>query len=189
MANILDLTLLKEFSQIFVWLLIFVVSYGILQAANIFHSKGLHALIALALTVLIGTTGSTSIITSMTPWFVILGFFLVFLLVLGQFVGLKQADVLSVFSGKGVMWYLFAVLAIGTVIALVSAGQHQGESKDNKTLTGGAVEGAGEAQTQSQTPGQTIINVLTNPKVLGLILILAIAIVTVALMAGGSSIA
>src|SRR3989338_1980421 len=104
MANILDLTLLREFSQIFVWILIFVVSYGILQAANIFHSKGLHALIAVALTVLIGTTGSTSVLTSMIPWFVVLGFFLVFILILGQFIGLKQTDVLSVFGGKGTIW-------------------------------------------------------------------------------------
>ena len=183
MANILDLTLLREFSQIFVWILIFVVSYGILQAANIFHSKGLHALIAVALTVLIGTTGSTSVLTSMIPWFVVLGFFLVFILILGQFIGLKQTDVLSVFGGKGTIWYIFAILAIGTVIALISAGQHS-EGNKNRVLPDGVIEEAGEAA--SPTPGQTVINVLTNPKILGLILILAIAAITVALMAGGS---
>ena len=83
MANVLDLGLLKDFSFLFGYLLIFVVVYGLLQITDLFKNRGINALVAIAVTVLIATTtGSMNVITNLTPWFVIAGFFIVFLLVL-----------------------------------------------------------------------------------------------------------
>ena len=72
------------------------------------------------------------------------------------------------------MWWIFVPLMIGLVIALVAGGQFaRGEPKADPETGETAVE-----------PGKAAITTLQEPKILGLILVLAIASVTVALMAG-----
>src|SRR3989338_2257519 len=106
MATVFDFSLLSEFSEIFVLALIFVVVYGVLQITDIFKNRGLHALVAIAVAVILGTTGATTkVITGLAPWFVITGFFLVFLMVLTQFMGVDVHK--TVFGGAGGMWWIF----------------------------------------------------------------------------------
>lgn len=173
MATVFDFGLLSEFSEIFVWALIFVVVYGVLQITDIFKNRGIHALVAIAVAVILGTTGATTtVITGLAPWFVITGFFIVFLTVLAQFIGIDIHK--TVFGGTGGVWWIFVPLMVGLVIALVAGGQFvRGEPKIDP-----------ETGEQIIEPGRAVINILTEPKVLGLILVLSIASVTVALMAG-----
>ena len=85
MATVFDFGLLREFSDIFAWILIFAIVYGILQVTNLLKSRGLHALAAMAITVLLGVTGgATGVVTGLVPWFVITGFFVIFLMVLAE---------------------------------------------------------------------------------------------------------
>lgn len=171
MATVFDIGLLSEFADIFAWILIFVVIYGILQITDIFKNRGIHALIAMSMTVLLGITGGTTqVIAGLAPWFVITGFFVVFLMVLVSFMGGNIQD--TVFGGAGGMWWVFVPLVIGLVIALV-AGPFSGEAEVDPE-TGETI----------LTPGQNVLDVITEPKILGLILILMISSVTVALMAG-----
>ncbi len=176
MANILDVGLLKDFSYLFGWILIFVVIYGILQVIDTFKNRGIHALIALTITVIVATTtGTMTVIRDMTPWFVIIGFFIVFLLVLSNFMGIPTAEVISRFGGKGIVWWIFVPLALGLIISLISGGQFsRGDTTRIDPETGEVIK----------VPGKTVINVITDPKVLGLILILSISSITIALMAG-----
>jgi len=166
MASVFDFGLLKEFSDIFSWVLIFAVLFGILEVTNPFKSRGINALVAISITVLLGTTsGTTAVITSLLPWFVVTGFFMVFLFVLLNFIGVPLQE--TVFSGGAGMWWVLIPLLIGLIIALIGSGQF------SKSEEGGDI-----------TPGQSILNIITEPKVLGFILILVIASITVALMAG-----
>jgi len=171
MATVFDVGLLSEFADIFAWILIFVVIYGVLQITDIFKNRGIHALVAMSMTILLGITGGTTqVIAGLVPWFVITGFFVVFLMVLISFMGGNIQD--TVFGGSSGMWWVFVPLIIGLVIALV-AGPFSGETEvDSET---------GET---ISTPGQNVLDVITEPKILGLILILMISSVTVALMAG-----
>ncbi|MBS3133409.1 hypothetical protein J4470_04810 [Candidatus Woesearchaeota archaeon] len=173
MATVFDFGLLREFSDIFAWILIFAIVYGILQVTNLLKSRGLHALAAMAITVLLGVTGgATGVVTGLVPWFVITGFFVIFLMVLAQFVGVNIQQ--TVFGGSGGVWWIFVPLMIGLVIALVAAGPFaRGEAQIDP-----------ETGEKIITPGKTVINIITEPKVLGLIIILSIASITVALMAG-----
>ncbi len=175
MANVLDLGLLKDFSFLFGYLLIFVVVYGLLQITDVFKNRGINALVAIAVTVLIATTtGSMNVITNLTPWFVIAGFFIVFLLVLTNFMGIPTVDVIGRFGGKSAVWWIFAPLMVGLVISLVTGGQFSRGDTRVDPETGQVIS----------TPGNTVITVITEPKVLGFILILAISTLTIALMAG-----
>ncbi len=176
MANVLDLGLLKDFSFMFGYLLIFVVVYGLLQITDLFKNRGIHALVALAVTVLIATTsGAMAVVSGLTPWFVIVGFFLVFMIVLTNFLGIPTVEVIGSFGGKGVVWWIFVPLMIGLVISLVTGGQFsRGDTTRIDPDTGEVIK----------EPGKTVINVITEPKVLGFILILAISAITIALMAG-----
>ncbi|MAG15546.1 hypothetical protein CMO88_00640 [Candidatus Woesearchaeota archaeon] len=173
MATVFDLGLLSEFSEVFLWILIFVVVYGILQMTDIFKNRGLHALAAISVTIVLGITGSTTtVIEGLAPWFVITGFFIIFLLVLAQFIGVDIHD--TVFGGSSGIWWIFVPLIIGLVISLVAGGQFARETTTIDPETGETIT----------TPGNAVINIITEPKILGFILILAISSVTVALMAG-----
>lgn len=176
MANVLDLGLLKDFSNLFAYLLIFVVAYGILQVTDIFKNKGIHALVAIAVTVIVATTsGVIGIISDLSPWFVILGFFFLFLMVLGNFMGVSTVDIMDRFGGKGVVWWVFVPLMIGLIISLVSGGQlSRGDTTRIDPDTGEVIK----------VPGKTVISIITDPKVLGFILILSISAITIGLMAG-----
>jgi len=166
MANVFDLGLLSQFSDIFVLVLIFAVLFGILQVTNPFKNQGINALVAIAITVLLGTTGGTTeVITGLLPWFVITGIFMVFLFVLLNFVGVPLQE--TVLSGGAGMWWVFIPLIIGLVIALVAGGPF---SKADPGV--------------EPTPGQAVLNLITEPKILGFILIMVIASITVTLMAG-----
>ncbi len=181
MATVLDLSLLKQFSEIFAWLLIFIVTFGILGVTKVFESRGINALIALAVTVLLSTTtGTTGVIRGMLPWFVLVAFFLMFMLVLANFVGIPSSDVLSAFAGsRGAVWWIFTALIIGLTISLVSGGQFSrgGETSINP-VTG----------MEEVTAGKAVINIITEPKVLALIVMLSISAIAVALMAGAPKI-
>ncbi len=176
MANVLDIGLLKDFSYLFGWLLIFVVVYGILQVIDMFKNRGIHALIAITITVIVATTtGTMNVVSDMMPWFVVIGFFVVFLLVLSNFMGIPTTEVISKFGGSGAVWWIFVPLMLGLVISLVSGGQFsRGDTTRIDPDTGEVIK----------VPGKTVINVITDPKVLGLILILSISSITITLMAG-----
>lgn len=177
MATILDIGILEQFSDIFAWIFLFVILYGVLEVANLFKNKGLHALLAISATIVIGiTSGTANVVTDLLPWFVVTGFFVVFLVILAQFVGINIHQ--TFFGGSSGIWWLFVPLIVGLVISLVSSGEF------SRTGTEIHVDPETGEEVEVST-GQTVVGILTEPKVLGMILLLAISAVTVAIMAGG----
>ena len=168
---------MKGFTDIFVWILIFIIVYGALEITNILKNKGLHALFAFAITaVIVLTGGGTNLITAMLPWVVVIAALVFFVLMLGQFAGLDTKEILSNFGGRGLTWYIIVPLFIILIVAWTQG--PSSKAQINET-TGEVVS---EAQPQQQRP---FLGVLTDPKVLGLILVLAIGGMTITLMAGG----
>lgn len=180
MATILDLSFLKSFTDIFVWILVFVVVYGVLEVSNLLKNRGLHALFAFVMTaVVVLTGGGTNIITAMAPWFVVLATFVLFILMLGQFVGLDAKTIISNFGGRGVVWYIGIPLFVILIIAWTQGPQTK--AVVDKT-TGEVIIAETAGQPEERRP---FLDVLQNPKVLGLGLILAVGAMTITLMAGG----
>ncbi|MBI2144902.1 hypothetical protein HYU18_01125 [Candidatus Woesearchaeota archaeon] len=176
MASILDLGLLKGFSDIFVWILVFIIVYGALEVTNLLKNRGLHALFAFVVTaVIVLTGGGTNIIAAMAPWVVVIAAFMFFLLLLGQFAGLEQKQIVSVF-GTGWTW----VLAIPLLIILIVAWTQGPESE----VVVDPVTGE-EIAVDTPREQRPFLGILTDPKVLGLILIMAIGAMTLTMMARG----
>ena len=178
MATILDIGLLKGFSDIFVWILVFVIVYGALEVTNLLKNKGLHALLAFAITaVIVITGGGSNLIVAMVPWVVVIAAFFLFLMMLGQFVGLSAKQILSNFGGegRGVTWYIIIPLLAILIIAWTQTPKEQTtiNPETGETVT---------VEPQTQRP---FIGVLKSPQVLGLVLVLGIAAMTMTLMTGG----
>ena len=167
MATVLDLGLLEQFSDIFAWILIFAVLYGVLQITDIFKSRGINALVAISATILLGlTSGTSDVIAGLLPWFVITAIFMAFLLVMIGFLGINLAE--TPLGGGAGFWWVFVPLIIGIIIALVTGGQFDRDEGEEGSDT---------------SAGKGVINIITSPKVLGFILIMAISAITVAIMA------
>jgi hypothetical protein len=181
MATFFDFALLREFSSIFTWVLIFVVVYGVLEVTNFLHNRGLHAIMAITLTVLVSISGvTTNVVTSLAPWFVIIAFFLFFFFSLTSFMGIEKTGVLSVLGNNQAFWWVFVPLIIALVVALINAGQQGGELSPLGDLSGSA-----QATQEPVSAGKVVLDTLTDKKVLGMMLIFSISAVTIALMTGG----
>lgn len=177
MATILDLGLLKGFTDIFVWILVFLIVYGGLEVTNLLKNKGLHALFAFVITaVVVLTGGATNIITAMAPWVIVIAAIIFFILLLAGFAGIKPETVVSTFGGKGsgVVWYVLTPLVIILIVAWTQGPQEK--------VVIDPVTGEQTVVEQAQRP---YLGVLTNPKLLGLFLIMGVGAMTLALMTGG----
>ncbi len=179
MATVLDISLLKGFVDIFVWLLIFIVVYGGLELTNLLKNRGLHALFAFVITaVIVLTGGGVNIIVAMAPWVVVMAALMFFVLMLAGFAGLKTNEVFSsVFGGSGGVWFILIPLFIIMIVAWTQ-GPKATTVIDQTTGEEIVVEQQVNAE---QRP---FISILTSPKILGLILIMAVAAMTLLLMAG-----
>jgi hypothetical protein len=179
MATLLDAGILKGFGDVFSWLLIFVIVYGALEVVNFLKNKALHALVAFAVTVVVGISGGgINIITYMAPWAVVVAVIIFFVLLLGQFAGLEQAQVLGIFGGKNAGWYIFIPLVIALIIAWT-----QGAGTHTKTVT----DASGNEITVDE-PQRGFMAVLTNPKILGMMVVMLIFFFTILLMARGGAV-
>ncbi len=181
MASILDIGLLRSFVDIFAWLLVFLIVYGALEITNLMKNRGLHALFAFVITaVIVLTGGGVNIIVAMAPWVMVMAAIAFFILLLGGFVGAESKDILGPFSGKGgVVWYFFIPILVILIITWTQGSE--------ETVV---IDESGQAVTieQATREKRPFIGVLTDPKVLGLLLIMAIGAMTLVLMARGGAV-
>src|SRR4030042_5100741 len=83
MATVFDIGLLKEFSIIFGWLFVFVMSYALLEVTKVLgENKGIHAILAVCFATLFAfSERATNIVIGSAPWFVVFMVLVMFLLV------------------------------------------------------------------------------------------------------------
>lgn len=190
MADLISgLGLLEKFSIIFPFLLILVLVYAVLGVTKILgDNKGIHAIIALAIAfITLFSTPARDIINLMSPWFVVLFIFLVFVLMAFRLFG--DVDFMTVLggdSGKTItMWVLALALVIGlgsVAYVVFGHGGSTAAATENQTAAGtppAPVEGA-----VASVGGQAFWSTLVHPQVLGLALILLIAMFTLQRLAG-----
>ncbi|MBI2142335.1 hypothetical protein HYU15_02490 [Candidatus Woesearchaeota archaeon] len=182
MATVLDLSVLKFFSPIFSWLLSFLLVYGFLQVTNVFKNPGVHAMVALAFTLMVAVSSTATLaIASMAPWFMVIIFFIFMVYLISNFMGVGGGEIIGALGGKaGATWWImiigFIILAAGLSNAF---GQQllQARQGGNQTAATGA-----PGSVASPAHGQAVLLTITNPKILGMILLLFIAALTIALM-------
>jgi len=174
MATILDLGILNYFGIIFPFLLMFVVSYAILQKTKVLSGEAtINAMIAMAVSFL-GVMSNTviSIVSFIAPWFTVMMIFLILLLLLFAIMGVSEKEFLAAAkSNKGIQW---SILGVSLIILIAGFSVTIGQDFLD----------AGSQQDELGDFEQNIFDIFVNTKVLGMLLLFGISVFTVALLTG-----
>lgn len=177
MATFLDASLLTLLAPVFALIFVFLIVYVVLQGSKMLgDNKGIHALLALTVAFFVALSPQiTRVIIFMSPWFVVMIVFIVFLFVIGKFAGFTEDNMMATFGGRqGAFWWIvfFAGLILTFSFSNVF-GQQLLEGPD------GTVK---EVNATKSPFASNVSQTIFHPKVLGLLLILLIASFTVRLM-------
>jgi len=183
----IDITFLEYFSPIFVFVLVVLIVYAMFYFTKFMGSnKTIHwAIAAIVGIVFMFSTKATTVVTVLAPWFTVFFIFLVFLIMAYKLFGATDDQIKNVISHSHAIQY--GVFTIGIIIVLFALGagfgqdllgytQDVGEAVD----TSGREAGTGSTATSDYT--QNLIATLFNTRILGMILILAVASLTIRAM-------
>ncbi|MCB9358392.1 hypothetical protein H6503_00515 [Candidatus Woesearchaeota archaeon] len=199
MADLIaGLSLVQGLERLMPALLVLILLYGILEYTKALGKNPFVnvfiALIAAALVLI--SDKATQMLAFMTPWFVILFFFIIFMLIAFKSMGVSDSSILGAMkNNRGIVW---TIIFIGIIIAAVGLGNVIGQELLNKqpgvqkyvqnsdgTFTspeGTIVTTLPEGATSSSSYQDNLTLTLFHPKVLGFLLIALIAAYTVQFM-------
>ena len=166
MATFLDVTGLEHFSSIFVFLFVWLVVYAVLLWTKVLgENKFVHVLIGLLLAIFVLISPlSTSIVADISPFLAIIFLFIVLISVAAKMLG---SDIEAFPALRGI-FLIFIV-----IIIVIAAGVKVREQAN--------------LPSETQTDLSKTVNLIFHPTFLGIILILAIAVFTIALLASRSA--
>jgi len=178
MASVVDLGLIGQFSDIFSIIFIFLIVYSVLEVTKILgQNRGVHSLVALMVALVCAVNPNVlSVISNMSPWFVLLLVFILFMMVSATFAGFSQDNVLEALGGKP--GAAFWIIIVSILILAMVLGNVFGQSFLTGFNSGGGNETSvdgGNGGTDGGTFKENLGNTLFHPKVLGLLLIFLIA--------------
>lgn len=179
MATFLDAVgTLEEFSVIFIFILVLVVVYGLLQYTKLLgENKALHAIIALVIAFLfLFSQTASEIIKIITPWFVILFSAILFLLMGIKMFGAKGAEIdffTMIKEHSSISWWILAVSLIIVIGAITSVYSEKGRVFGEGGLE--PTEGESRYGEAREVGKSGFWGTITHPKILGLAAILLIA--------------
>ncbi|HOI18535.1 MAG TPA: hypothetical protein PLX15_01585 [Candidatus Woesearchaeota archaeon] len=177
MATLLDFGFIANFSPLFTFIIVFVLTYvvlGLLKVGDkaILEGKsGLTAIIAFTLAILFSISPNMSkLIEQMAPGFVLFIVFLMFVLITMSTIGLGKSDLIGLFgsdgSTKGMTWLVIIVclvIAIGAV----------------SSIFGDQLLGEESANGDESAFQKNLKSAFFSPKVLGMVFIFFIAMFTI----------
>ena len=173
MATVLDVGLLEYFSAIFPVILVFALVYAVLFKAKVIGDKpAINAIIAIVAGLLmLLSEKAIQVLNFMIPWFAVVIFFFVLMILLFKIFGLKDESLQSAIKDKAVYW---AFIGICMAIIGVSFANAFGQ----EALEAGSGDGAaGDFQSN-------IFRIIQHPKILGVIVIISIAVMSIAVLTG-----
>jgi hypothetical protein len=182
----IDVSFLGYFSPIFVFVLIFVTVYALLQFTKMLgENKILHALIAVFISILfLFSGGATTVVLFMAPWFTVFFIFLLFLLMSYKLFGASDQQVKNVITNSKAVQY--SVFAVAIIIGLFGLGFGFGQEllgySGTTTDTVDALDDLGDGSTATGDFQQNLAATLFNPRILGMVMILVIASLTIRAM-------
>ena len=163
MATFLDVTGLQYFSSLFVFLFTWGIAYSALLLSGVFaENKILPIFLSILIAIFVIITPSVSdIIRSIAPWLGLIFFIIILMLTTSKVLLSEQEALPSGVKGAILMIILFSVI-IGVLVNV-------------RTRVG---EPTNDDGNEFSTPK----NLFLHPKMLGMVLLLAIAIATIALL-------
>lgn len=116
----IDVSGINYFLPIISFILVFIISYAVLNKTKLFENKGIELFVAFLISILFISVVSARIYLELiAPWFVILLVSLFFILVMTGFIG-KDADVIKKGFGIAFVFILFAVFLISAFFVFSS---------------------------------------------------------------------
>lgn len=188
MATPIDLGVVSTLAYLFPFLLVTIVTYAIMGKAEIFsNNKGIHLIVAVFLgMILLFSPIVIKSINAMAPWFVLLFLIILFLLITYQLFGIKESTITEIVTGKEYgSTFAWWVIVIIIIIAAANIGKVVSEEKTNTQTQMTGINEQPQTTTTTQLPSEA--NTLLNPKILGGIVLLLIALFTVVNLAGKPS--
>lgn len=184
MATVLDVGLLGYFNVVFSFILVWTLVFALLQKTKVLGEKvGLNGLIAVAIAFLVSLSDNVvEMIRFMIPWFAIAIIFFVLLILIFMVFGAGEKDIFDyIKKDRSVGWVI-----IGIVLVIIGASFSNvfGQELLSQAAGGGTADVAvGGVATGSFQ--QNIYATLFHPKVLGMIILFAVAIFAIALLSQG----
>lgn len=186
MATLLDLGLLDYFNVVFSFILVWALVFALLQKTRVLGEKvGLNVLIAVAVAFLVSLSDNVvEMIRFMIPWFTIAIIFFVLLILVFMVFGAGEKDIFNyIKNDRAVGWVIIGVVLI---IIFASFANVFGQKLTQAAFEGGsAVNATGAGGVATGSFQQNIYATLFHPKVLGMIILFAVAIFAIALLSQG----
>ncbi|MEK6816019.1 MAG: hypothetical protein AABY09_00260 [Nanoarchaeota archaeon] len=176
MASFLDIGILNYFVPAFVFLLVYGLILAILEKTKVFgDTKAANQVVALSVAVLfVLTPDLVGIVKIITPWFTVMLVFLLMIMMLFLFAGVKESDITKQFSDRGTVWIIIVIIITIFIYALT-----QVYGAQIQTIYGG--QNATEQGGLNQVIGQIIF----HPRILGMLFLLVVAAQAVRMISGG----
>ncbi len=180
----LDLSVLEYFSPILTFILVWVFVFGIFQFSKVFgENRVLHGIIAFVIGIIFMFSADvTTIVMFITPWFTVFFIFAMFVLIFFKIFGATDSQIHNVISHHGGLRWTMIIICI--VLLLVGGSMAFGQkwlgyTQDN-TMDGlPANQNTGVDSSATTDYNANAAAVFFNPKVLGMLLILIIAVFTI----------
>lgn len=192
MATFIDVGFFGNFSIVFTFLFIWVLSFGLMEWRQPFgkDKKNLSALIAVSIAVIVVVSkAAVTFINYLIPWFLVLAIVVFFILfTVGMFIGSKDVSHVILQDRKITTWLIVITVVIvifGLGKAFGSQTLEQGGWGGNSPTTptdefvnetGVGNPGVTGSQVATNDFSTNLTHTLFNPKVLGLILIMLVAV-------------
>src|SRR3989344_1172844 len=187
MATVLDVGLIQSFDVIFPFLIVFAMVFAILSKTNVLgKSMGINATVAVASAFMVLFSRTLiEVINFMVPWFAIAIVFFVLLILVFTMFGANEEMFANAIKDQKLQWALIGVCLLIAVAAFANVlGQQLTEQAFQE---GGDVTIDPDTGVATQNFDTNIYSTLFHPKVLGLIVLFAIAIFAIAFLSGSTN--
>lgn len=183
MATFLDIGLLQYFDVIFTVLFVFAIVYALLKKTKILgESNSIIAIVAVAIAFLVLLSNTVvDMVKFMIPWFAVAIIFFILIILIFQTFGAGEKDIASALKDETLRW---TIIGIAIVILVAAFGHVLGQSMTEAAYTSGGAVNATDGSSSTASFEQNINAIIFNPKVLGLIILFAVAIFAIAFLSG-----
>ena len=166
MATFLDVTGLKHFSSIFVFLFVWLVVYAVLLWSKVLgENKAIHALLSLLFAIFVLMSPlATNVVANIAPFLAVVLLFAVLFSVAGKMFGGEAEAFYS-------LRFVFFIIIIIVVLVAIAT-----QIRENANVP-----------SETQEDLSKTVNLIFHPTFLGTVLIFAIAVFTIALLASRSA--
>jgi hypothetical protein len=184
MASVLDVSLLQFFSPVFLFVLIFAITYAVLDKFEVFKAGGpwIKTAIAFCMGILfLFSKDAILFVNFVTPWFIVFVVIVMFFLALFYFMGIKPDVMSNVVKNPNVYWPILIILMILLVISIVHVfGERASPYGSSDSGTSGVSEDGSSKTRESEG-----LKAIVSPKLLGAITLLIIVTFAIATLSKG----